>query len=306
MKKKKSRIKTFRKSLPLITLCLPAVVSIFVFAYMPMFGLFIAFKDINYAKGILKSDWAGFNNFKFFFNSQDAWRVTRNTLLYNFVFIVIGIVLAVIIAMLLYEMTRKLVKLFQTIMFMPYFLSWVVVGFVAYIFLNSEAGLLNKILGLMGVEAKNWYTEKGAWPFILPIFHIWKIVGYNTIIFYTGLMGIDQSMFEAASLDGASRFQQKIYIMLPMIKTLIIIMTVLSIGRIMFADFGLFYFITRDTGMLYEVTDVIDTYVYRALRVTGDIGMSASVTLYQSVVGFILVLVTNLIIKRTSPENALF
>lgn len=301
-----ARRKRFRKALPLMILSLPAVISIFVFCYMPMFGLFIAFKDINYGKGIFGSDWSGLSNFKFFFTSQDAFRVTRNTILYNLVFIVVGLGLAIVIAMVLYELSAKFVKVFQTVLFIPYFLSWVVVGFVSYIFLNPSAGLLNQILTACGVDPMNWYANKSAWPFIIPLFYLWKTVGYNAIIFYTGLMGIDHSMLEAAELDAATKFQQRIYVILPMIRSLIIIMTVLAVGKIMFADFGLFYFIPRDTGMIYSVTDVIDTYVYRALRVTGDIGMSAAVTFYQSVVGFLLVMITNFIIRKISPEDALF
>ena len=271
-----------------------------------MFGLFIGFKNINYTKGIWGSDWCGFDNFKFFFTSQDAFRVTRNTILYNLAFIVIGLGLAIVIAMVLYELSARFVKVFQTALFVPYFLSWVVVGFVSYIFLNPASGILNQILEAVGGHGINWYANKKAWPFILTIAYLWKNVGYNAIIFYTGLMGIDSSLFEAAELDGASKMQQRWYVTLPMLKTLIIVMVVLAVGKIMFADFGLFYFIGRDTGMIYSAIDVIDTYVYRALRVTGDIGMSAAITFYQSIVGFLLVVGTNLIIRKVSPEDALF
>ena len=300
------KARRFKKALPLIVLSLPAVVSLFIFAYMPMFGLFIAFKNINYGKGLWGSDWCGWDNFKFFFTSQDAFRVTRNTILYNLAFIVIGLGVAIIIALILYELTAKFVKVFQTALFVPYFLSWVVVGFVTYIFLNPSFGIMNQFLEAIGASKVNWYMEKKAWPWILILAYLWKNVGYNAIIFYTGLMGIDSSLFEAAELDGATKMQQRWYVTLPMLKSLIIVMVVLAVGKIMFADFGLFYFIGRDTGMLYSVIDVIDTYVYRALRVTGDIGMSAAVTFYQSIVGFGLVVVTNLIIRKISPEDALF
>lgn len=271
-----------------------------------MFGLFIAFKDINYSKGIFKSEFVGFDNFKFFFGSKDAFRVTRNTLLYNMVFIVLGIVLAIIFAMLLYEMSSRMVKLYQTVLFVPYFLSWVIVGFVAFIFLNPSAGLLNQILKLFGKEGVNWYAQVWAWPFILVFFNLWKILGYQTIIFYTGLLGIDASLYEAASIDGASQLQQRLFITLPLLKKLTIIITIVAIGKIMFADFGLFYFIPKNTGILYGVTDVIDTYVYRALRVTADIGMSAAASFYQSFIGFTLVFITNFVIKKISPEDAMF
>lgn len=293
-------------SMNLFILSLPALISIFVFAYLPMFGLFIAFKNINYSKGILQSDFVGLDNFKFFFESQDAFNVTRNTILYNLSFIAIGLFLGVILAVLLYELSHRAVKIFQTVLFVPYFLSWVVVGFVAYIFLNPQVGLLNQLMQLLGKEGVNWYSQTWIWPFVLVFFSLWKILGYNTIIFYTGLMGIDASLYEAADIDGASIFQQRLHITLPLLKQLIIIMAILSIGRIMFADFGLFYFIPKDTGMLYEVTDVIDTYVYRALRVTGDIGMSAAASFYQSLIGFLLVFATNAVIKKISPEDAIF
>lgn len=295
-----------KKNLSLLSLALPAILSIFVFAYLPMFGLFISFKDINYSKGVFGSDWCGIRNFKFFFQSQDAWRVTRNTLLYNLAFILLGLGLAVVLAMVLYDLTSRQVKVFQTVLFMPYFLSWVIIGFVAYILLNPSAGVLNQILGLFGKESVNWYNAPGTWPFILVFFYLWKIIGYNAIIFYTGLMGIDESLYEAARIDGASRFQQKRCITLPLLKNLIIIMVVLAVGKIMFADFGLFYYIPKNTGSLYEVTDVIDTYVYRALRVVGDVGMSAAVSFYQSIVGFLLVFGTNFAIRKISPEDALF
>lgn len=295
-----------KKTWALFSLALPAIVSIALFCYLPMFGLFIAFKDINYAKGIWGSDWCGFKNFKFFFGSQDAWRVTRNTLLYNLAFIILGLGLAVILAMILYDLTSKQVKVFQTVLFMPYFLSWVIIGFVAYILLNPASGVLNQIVTFFGHEAINWYNEPWAWPLILIFFYLWKILGYNAIIFYTGLMGIDESLYEAARIDGATRFQQKRYITLPLLKNLLIIMIVLAVGKIMFADFGLFYYIPKNTGSLYEMTDVIDTYVYRALRVLGDMGMSSAASFYQSIVGFLLVFGTNFIIKKTSPEDAIF
>ena len=295
-----------KKNWAIFSLAAPAVVSIFVFCYMPMFGLFIAFKNINYTKGIFGSDWCGLNNFQFFFQSQDAFRVTRNTLLYNLAFIFLGLGLAILIAIALYDLSAKYVKVFQTVLFMPYFFSWIIVGFVAYILLNPNAGVLNQILSIFGVEEINWYTTPIAWPFIIVFFYLWKILGYNAIIFYTGLMGIDESLYEAARIDGASRFQQKIYITLPMLKSLVIIMVVLAVGKIMFADFGLFYYIPKNTGSLYAMTDVIDTYVYRALRVVGDIGMSAAASFYQSVIGFLLVLGTNLIIRKISPEDAIF
>ncbi|MBJ6361407.1 ABC transporter permease [Paenibacillus sp. GCM10012307] len=296
----------FWRGKSLFLLSLPAMIIVFVFYYLPMFGIVIAFKDINYAKGIWGSDWAGLNNFKFFFQSQDAWRITRNTLLLNGLFIFIGIFCSVIIGLLLAELGRKWVRIFQTVLFFPYFLSWVVVGFVTYILLNPTYGVIDKALELMNLTPVDWYSKPGYWPVILTLTYLWKNVGYTAIIFFTGLIAIDPTYYEAASIDGASRFQQIRKISIPLIVPLITLLVILNIGRIFYSDFGLFYFIPRDSGMLYPVTDVIDTYVFRALRVTGDIGMASAASLYQAVVGLVLVLTTNLIVRKFNKENALF
>jgi putative aldouronate transport system permease protein len=301
-----SSVKTFRRNSALLTLALPGLLSLFLFAYLPMFGIFIAFKDINYSKGLMRSDWIGFKNFSFFFRSQDAFRITRNTILYNLTFIIVGISLAVFFAMLLYDLRARHVQFFQTVLFVPYFLSWVVVGYIAYIFLNPTAGLLNQALGALGLRRPSWYIEKSAWPFWILFFYLWKNLGYNAIIFYTGLMSVDVSLFEAASIDGANRFQLRVHILLPLLRPLVSIMAMLAVGRIMYADFGLFYFIPRDTGMLYSVTDVIDTYVYRSLRVSPELGMSSAAALYQSVMGCVLVVLVNFILRKVSPEDSLF
>jgi putative aldouronate transport system permease protein len=302
----KDTFKTFRQNRALLTLGLPGMVSLFLFAYLPMFGVFIAFKDINYTKGLLRSDWIGLKNFQFFFRSQDAFRITRNTLLYNSAFIIIGIALAVFLAMMLYELSARHIKVFQTVLFVPYFLSWVVVGYIAYIFLNPTAGLVNKLLSALGAAKPSWYIEKGAWPFFIVFFYLWKNLGYNATIFYTGLMSVDSSMSEAAAIDGSNRWQLRLHVLLPMLRPLISIIAMLAVGRIMYADFGLFYFIPRDTGMLYEVTDVIDTYVYRSLRVSPELGMSSAAALYQSVVGCLLVVFVNGLLRKFSPEDSLF
>lgn len=300
------KYKTFKNNKELLLLSLPAMLSILIFAYLPMFGVFIAFKEINYAKGILGSDWVGFDNFKFFFQSQDAFRVTRNTLVYNALFIIVGTIIALIVAVVLYELNSRMVKAFQTILFFPYFISWVVAGYISYIYLNPKAGILNQVLTSAGLSTHNWYSEMAYWPFILIIAYLWKNVGYMAIIYYTGMLSIDKSIYEAAEIDGVNGFQKKIYITIPMIKPLIIIMTLLAIGKIMYSDFGLFYFISRDTGLLYEVTDVIDTYVYRSLRVSGELGMSAAAAFYQSIIGVFLVTISNKVLKKFSPENAIF
>lgn len=298
--------KHFRKARSLFLIGLPAVIVVFIFYYLPMYGIVIAFKDINYAKGIWGSDWVGLNNFKFFFNSQDAFRITRNTLLLNGLFIVVGMSCALVVGLLLAELGRRWVKLFQTILFFPYFLSWVVVGFVSYILLNPSFGVINKTLEQFHFAPIDWYSKPGYWPVILTLTYLWKNVGYTAIIFFTGLLSIDNSYYEAASIDGASRLQQIRKISIPLITPLITMLFMLNVGRIFYSDFGLFYFVPRDAGMLYATTDVVDTYVFRSLRVVGDLGMASAASLYQAVVGLVLVVTTNWLVRKFNKENAMF
>ena len=227
----------FRKNIELFILSLPGMLFFIVFSYIPMFGIIIAFKNYTYDKKIWGSDWVGFDNFKFFLGSQDAFRITRNTILYNLCFILAGTLIAVVIALMLNAMHRYSVKVFQTVLLMPYFLSWVVIGYVLYAFLNPDLGILNKLLTAAGGEPLNWYLESGYWPAIMLISNIWKNAGYNAIIFYTGLMGIDSTYYEAAYIDGASKLQQVLKISIPLIRPLIILITLLAIGRIFYSGF---------------------------------------------------------------------
>lgn len=297
--------RSIKKHRSLFLLGLPGLLFVAVVYYLPMFGIVLAFKDFDYAKGIWGSNWNGLENFRFFFTSQDALRVTRNTLGLNLLFIAVNMVAALLVAVMLYCLSRRLVKFFQTVLFFPYFLSWVVVGLLAFVFLNPSEGVFNQLLLSLGYQDIAWYAEAKHWPFILTFFYVWKNLGYNAIIFYTGLLGLDKGYFEAAAIDGASHTKQIIKIAIPLIAPLIITLTILSIGKILYSDFGLFYFVPRNSGLLYSVTDVIDTYVYRGLK-GGDIGMSAAVGFYQSIVGFALVLITNLIVRRINPENSIF
>ena len=290
----------------LFVLALPGLVMLLAFYYAPLFGLIIPFKRIDYAKGIWGSDWAGFRNFEFFFKSQDAFRVTRNTLALNFTFIVLTLVLALILALILFELSRKQVKVYQTAMFIPYFISWVVASYVLYALLNPIYGMLPSFFKSLGREVPNFYYTPRYWPFILSLAYIWKTGGYMTLLFYAALMGIDPTQFEAAAIDGANKPQITMRISIPFLGPVIILLAILQIGRIFYSDFGMFYFLTRDSGALYATTDVIDTYVYRALRVTGDIGMASAAGLYQSAVGFVLVLGSNLIVRRINKESANF
>ena len=288
-------------------MCFPVFIYILIFSYAPMLGLIIAFKDYRLDKGIFGSDWVGFKNFEFFFTSEDAVRVTLNTIFLNFLFIFMGLIFAVLLALLLFEVSKRwLIKTYQTVMILPSYLSWVVVGFMTYAFLNPTIGILNSNITAMGGETINWYSESKFWPFILTFAVIWKNVGLNCVIYYAGLMGINQEYYEAAAIDGAGKLRQMWYISIPSLTPLITIMTILAIGGIFRSDFGMFFNLTRDVGALYPTTDVIDTYVYRALKSLGNDSMATAVGLYQSVVGFILIIVTNAIVNKIEPDNALF
>lgn len=296
----------YKKSIQLTILALPAIVLLLVFSYLPMVGIFIAFKKINYVQGIFNSPWVGFENFKFFFSSNDAWLVTRNTLAYNIAFISIGTALSVLFAILLNEVTRvKLVKIYQTVFFFPFFFSWIIVAYMVYSFIGPY-GVITSVMDNIGMGSFNFYTETWLWPGLLVFINIWKGLGYTSIIFFAGIMGISNEYYEAAAIDGATRLQMIKSITLPLLTPLITIMTLISIGKIFYADFGLFFFIPREVGQLFPVTQVIDTYVYRMLRGSGDIGMSSAVGLFQSTMGFLLVLVSNHIVKKVNPENKIF
>ena len=292
----------------LMVLALPGLAFLLAIYYIPLFGLVIPFKSIDYSKGILGSDWIQplFKNFEYFFKSQDAWRITRNTMMLNAIFIFSTMVLSITLAICMYELGKGRVKLFQTCLFVPYFVSWVVSSYILYALLSPDLGVFPNIIKAFGQEVPNFYNEPKWWHMILTISYIWKTSGYYTLLFYATLIGLDTSRIEAAAIDGASRWQTIRYIVLPFLQPTIILLTILQIGKIFYADFGMFYFLPRNSGTLYPVTDVIDTYVYRALRVTGDIGMSSALGLYQSVLGFALVLATNLIVKKINKEYALF
>ena len=304
--KKRKRIAKLRDNFELFILTLPAILLLLIFHYWPLAGNVMAFKDYKYAQGIFGSEWIGLKNFEYFFTSQDAMRVTRNTVLYNAAFIVVGILCAVIVALLLYQISsRGAIKAYQTIMILPRFLSWVIVSYIVYILLNPTSGIFNSILKMFGREGIQWYGTTKPWPFILVFTNLWKHIGLDTIIYYSALLGIDQEQFEAAEVDGASKFKQMTKIAIPSILPVIVIMFILNVGSIFGGDFGLFYQIPRNIGTLYPVTDVIPTYVFRGLQ-GGDYAASTAVGLFQSAVGFVLVLVTNAIVRKIEPEKAMF
>lgn len=304
--KRLKALRTFRKNKELFLLTIPGVLFIFIFNYIPLYGLVLPFKDYQFDLGFWKSPWVGFENFKFLFTSDDALRITRNTIVLNALFIVVLLLFSIFFALILYEMSRKFVKLYQTVMFFPFFLSWVVVSYVFLALLDMDHGLVNMLLQKLHIEPVLWYNEASYWPSLLVSANTWKNVGYYTIIYYTGLLGIDSELFDAADIDGANKWHKIKNISLPMLKPLITLLLLLQIGKIFYGNFDLFYNLTRDSSLLYSTTDVIDTYVYRSLKGVGDLGMSSAAGAYQSVVGFILVIVTNWIIRRYDRENALF
>lgn len=287
-------------------LCLPGIIHFVIFAYWPMFGAVLAFKDFNYAQGILGSDWIGLDNFKFFFLSQDAFRITRNTVGYAVVMLATSTISSMAVALLMFEVTqRKAIKTYQTILILPHFLSWVIVGYITYILFNGEHGVLNQFLTFLGQNKIDWYSSPQYWPIILPIVSIWKSVGMSCLMYYATLIGMDDSIYEAAVIDGANRWQQTIFISVPALIPMMTILLIMNVGGIFRSDFGLFYQIPRDIGALYPTTDVIDTYIYRGLM-TGDVGITAAVGLFQSFVGLVLVVFTNWVVKKIEPDNAMF
>lgn len=300
-------MKKFKKYIPLYIMLAPGFVYLLINNYIPMLGMIIAFKNVNFAKGILNSDWVGFKNFEYLFKTPDAFLITRNTIGYNFFFIIINLVISLLIAILLSEIKNKLaVKLYQTTILLPFLMSMVIVSYLVYAFLSGESGLINNILNGFNLEGISWYTEPKYWSYILVFVNAWKWVGYGSVIYLASILGIDAEIYEAAVIDGVSKIKQIWYITLPIIKPTIITMILLNIGRVFYSDFGLFYQVPMNSGALINITNTIDTYVYRGLVTIGDIGMSSAASVYQSLVGFILILAANWVTKKFSSENALF
>lgn len=297
----------WRRYLPIYLMALPGIIYLFINNYMPMAGLTIAFRNVNYQKGIWNSDWCGLDNFTYLFATKDAWVITRNTIGYNVLFIFLETVSAIGIAVLLNEIKHKFWnRFFQTSILLPYLFSYVIISYLVYGFLSQGTGMFNHVLTGMGGDAVSWYMEAKYWPFILTFVELWKRAGYTAIIYYATLVGIDENLYEAAQLDGASKWKQIVSITLPMLSPTITMMILLSVGKIFHSDFGLFYQIPMQSGILSSVTSTIDTYVYNGLMNLGDVGMSAAAGFYQSIVGFILVLFSNWLVKRRGGEGSLF
>lgn len=294
--------------LQLYSLCLIPCLLLLVFNYFPLYGLLIAFKNYKYSDGIIGSEWVGLDKFKFYVESEYFARNTWNTLELNIIFIIFGIMAAVLVAVLLFELrSRKAVKTYQTILITPHFMSWIIASYMVYAILSPESGILNSIIKFFGGAPIQWYSVPEYWTWILLVCYVWKHVGMDMVVYYAALMGIDTSLFEAAKIDGANKVQIAWYITIPTLVPLITILTILKVGGIFRSDFGLFYQVPRDMGPLYPRTDTIDTFIYRTmLSANADLSMSSAVGLLQNAVGFTLVMVTNFIARKIDPSRALF
>jgi putative aldouronate transport system permease protein len=302
-------IRELLRNRTLLLMFLPVATLLFLFNYLPLAGLVIAFKDFDFAKGIFGSDWMDplLNNFEYLFSSSTAYRAIRNTILLNALFIIVGLLFEVGFALLLNEIRNKYFKrVTQSLTFLPFFISWIVVGVFAYNLMNFESGAINRVLESFGMQPIDFYSEAGLWPLILTIAVRWKVTGYGTIIYLAALTSIDNSYYEAASIDGATRWQQIRYISIPMLRPTIIILTLLAVGRIMNADFGMFYAMVGDASLLFPTTDVIDTFVYRSLRKSGDIGMASAAGFLQSIIAFVLIIGSNYAARKIDKDSAIF
>jgi len=287
---------------------LPGLIYLLINSYLPMFGIIIAFKKMDFSKGIFGSEWNGLNNFRFLFATNDAWIITRNTIAYSIIFFIVGTFMAILFAVCLNEVTNKIsAKLYQTISLLPYLMSWVIVSYLAFAFLSSESGFINKsILPILGIDSISWYHEKDYWPFILTFVSTWKGVGYSMILYYSNILGINQDYFEAAKIDGASKLRQIRYITLPLLKPTVITLLILNLGSIFRSDFGLFYQVTKNSGPLYPYTRTIDVYIYQALMKNADYGMSSAASVCQSIIGFVLIISANKFLRKYQASSALF
>ncbi|MUG88777.1 ABC transporter permease subunit [Paenibacillus timonensis] len=302
-----SKLKHIARNPFLYVMAVPGLLFFLVFSYLPIYGITIAFKDYDFSKGITGSEWVGFKNFDYFFTSDDFWTVLRNTLVLNALFIFFTTVAAVLIALMFNEIRNKYFKrVSQSLIFLPYFMSWIVVGMIVQSMFGGEEPMLNTWLQNLGMEPVNWMFESKLWPAILTVIRVWQGAGYLSIIFLAAITGIPEDLYEAARIDGASKLQIMLRITLPLLVPTIMIMTLLAVGKIFNGDFAMIYAIIGDNSLLYPTTDVIDTFVFRSMRQLHDFGMSSAVGLFQSVMGLIFVLVANGVTRKVSKESALF
>lgn len=310
MKKRKSELTFWQKVVrhrTLLLMCLPAVIFFFLFNYMPLPGIWVAFVKYNYRDGIFGSKFIGFDNFKFLVTSGELFNLTKNTILYNLVFILLGNMLAVFVAILLNELQSKMFKkVSQTILFLPYFISQVLVGLLVFNLLNFDTGFVNGVLTSLGLEKWQPYSDPKVWPVLMVVIYLWQQTGYNSVVYFASIMGIDGEMMEAAKVDGANGFQRIRYIILPSLKPTIVILLLFALGGIVKGNFGLFYNIVGTNPILYPTTDIIETYVYRATMTNFNFSTASAVGLYQSVIGFVIVMTVNYIVKKIEPDYSLF
>jgi len=304
-RKKMKKREQLKKDIPLYLMMLPGLLYLIANNYLPMFGILIAFKKVNFQVGIFKSPWVGLENFRFLFKTKDAWIMIRNTVAYNFVWILMGLVIAVFIAICMAEISsRKAAKVIQPVICFPSMVSAVLLSFIVYAFLSKSYGYLNATF--FQEKPVNWYATAKYWPIILTIVHFWQNSGQSSIIYMASIGGIDKSLYESARLDGAGKMAQIRHITLPLLKPMIILMLLMSIGRIFNSDFGLFYQVPLGNGLLYSTTQTIDTYVYRALLEMNNVSMSSAASVFQAIIGFVLVMVSNTLVAIIDPDNALF
>lgn len=305
--KNKMTWKCFKRFIPVYLVMIPGLVYLFINNYMPLPGLVVAFKQYNAGKGIYKSPWVGFKNFQYLFATNDALLITRNTILYNVAFIAINLVCSIAVAIILSELTGRIKNVYQSVILLPHLISSVIIGYLVFAFFSVENGFVNNnILALFGKEGVSWYSEPKYWPFIIVFVNTWKSIGFNCIIYLSTLLGFDRAFYESAEIDGATKWQQIRYITLPLLKPTAIMMTLMAVGRIFYSDFGLFYQVPMNQGALYATTQTIDTYVYRGLLQLGNISMSAAAGVYQSIIGFVLILAANLLVKKLDRDSALW
>ena len=308
------RFAKYKKTLVLLTMVAPAAIWLLLLRYLPMGGIVLAFKDYkinprnpSFISNLLSSKWVGLKNFEYLFKTDSAWIMFRNTLGYNIVFIILGVIIPVAFAIMMNELTRKFVrKTYQTMMFFPYFLSWVVVSYFLNAFLDAQYGMIPAMQAAAGKEVTSWYTTPGPWPYLLVFANLWKYVVYSTVLYLEDITGIDANQYEAAAIDGASKWQQVLYVTIPHLRTMICILFIMNVGRIFASDFGLFYNVPMQNGALFSVTQTIDTYVYRAYIATGNPGQSSAAGLLQNVLGFICILSANAIVKKVDADSAMF
>ncbi len=302
------RWRRFRNNRTLLLMCLPAILFFIVFAYLPMPGLYLAFIKYNYTDGIFRSPFVGFDNFKFLVMTGDLWRLTFNTVVYNLAFILLGNVLQIVVAVFLNEIRQKwFKKVTQTLMFLPHFISAVLIGLIAYNVLSYDYGLLNSILTSLGMDPVKTYSNASIWPFIIVLTYLWQSTGYGSIVYFAAIMGLDNEIIEASEIDGANAFQRIRFIVLPWLKPTFIILLLFSLGGILRGNFGLFFnLVGANNTALYATTDIIETYVFRALMTNFNFSIGSAVSLYQSVFGFFVVITANWLVKKISPDNSLF